>query len=121
MAIAAEQACAFAVMAGCGALVGAAGDLLSPLRRGVLGHAADLLLGALAAAGMTLAALFLQMDAFRLYAFAGVMAGILLYAATIGMIIRKLTRYVRSFAQKRGIMRKKGRNDAGKSKISANI
>lgn len=121
MAIAAEQACAFAMMAGCGALVGAAGDLLSPLRRGALGHAADLLLGALAAVGMTLAALFLQMDAFRLYAFAGVMAGMLLYAATIGMIVHKLTRYVRSIVKKRGIMRKKVRDDAGKSKARANV
>lgn len=121
MAIAAEQAYAFAVMAGCGALLGVLGDLLSPLRHGMIGHAADLLLGILAAAGMTIAALVLETDAFRLYTFAGVMVGMLLYAATIGTIVRKLARHVRAFVKKRGILVKNVRDDAGKSETSANV
>lgn len=111
---AAEQARAFAAMAACGAAVGAAHDLLRPILRGGMAHILDLALGVLAAAGMISTALFLQTDAFRLYAFAGVLAGIALYMLTIGTIVRRLAACVRTFVKKSKMTNKKAPDVAGK-------
>ena len=86
-----EQARALGCMAALGAAMGLCYDLLGKLRRGRRSAgAADLLFGALCAAGMTLTALFLRMNPFRLYAFAGVALGMAAYAATIGRILRMI-------------------------------
>lgn len=78
-------------MAALGMALGLGYDLLGLLRRGrVSAGAADLLFGVLCAAGMTLTALFLRMNPFRLYAFAGVALGMSAYAATIGKKLRFL-------------------------------
>lgn len=84
----AQQAHVFAAMLLTGAGMGAAHDLLAPLRRGALCWAADLLLGALGAAGMIAAALWLRCEAFRLYTFAAAACGAALYALTVGRIVR---------------------------------
>lgn len=111
---AAEQAQAFAAMAACGAAVGAAHDLIAPFRRGGWTHVFDLMIGVLAAAGMILTALLLQTDAFRLYAFAGVLTGLGIYMMTIGTIVRRLAAYVRLFVKKSRFMNKKVQDVAGK-------
>ena len=49
---------------------------------------------------MTGAALLMRVDPFRLYAFAGVAAGMALYAGTIGTIVRYLRGFVRKFVKK---------------------
>lgn len=88
---AAQQALSFGCMAALGAALGLGYDLLGLLRRGRLTTgAADLFFGALTAAGMTITALFLRIDPFRLYAFAGVALGMAAYAATIGRLLRIL-------------------------------
>lgn len=82
-------------MAVCGALCGAAYDAGMLLRRLLhFGAAAtgamDLLFGALLATGMTATALSLRTEAFRLYAFAGVGAGLLAWLGTAGALLRFL-------------------------------
>ena len=96
-----EQARIFAAMALCGASVGVAHDVLSMMRRGrALTACADILLGVLMAAGVIGTALVLQCDAFRLYVFLGVAAGWLLYAASLGTIVRILTERVGKLSKK---------------------
>ena len=80
-------------MAALGAAAGLCYDLLGRLRRGRLTAgagvgASDLLFGMLCALGMTLTALYLRMNPFRLYAFAGVALGLAAYAATLGRLLR---------------------------------
>jgi len=92
----AEQANAFAAMLLCGACMGVVYDMLGMLRR-VRGLCAiaDILFGCCCAAGVILTALRLQIDAFRLYVFAGVGCGMALYGVTIGAAIRKLAAAIR--------------------------
>ena len=101
----AEQARVFLAMMICGAGLGAAYDVGMLLRRtlglgAVLSGAFDLLFGVLCAGGMTGAALLMRVDPFRLYAFAGVAAGMALYAGTVGTIVRYLRGFVRKFVKK---------------------
>ena len=58
------------------------------------------MLGAAAAAGMTAAALYLRISPYRLYAFAGVTAGIAAYFVTIGAIVRYLYHKGRKMCRK---------------------
>jgi len=116
-----EQARVFCAMAICGAAAGAAHDVLRIILGGGPAHVRDLALGVITAAGMILTALFLETDAFRLYAFAGVLLGIALYMATIGTIVRKVSQLVRKNVKKSGSVHKKSRRDAGKTRESANV
>lgn len=109
----ADQARVFLAMTLCGAALGALYDVLSPLRRGVLTGAADLLFGALCALGMVLAALIMEAEPFRLYAFAGALLGGALYAASIGTIVRKVSGAVRKRRKKRRNLDEKRQIDAG--------
>ena len=118
---AAEQASVFAAMAACGAALGMIGDVLSPLRRGVAVHVLDIMMGVTAAGMMTLCALRMRTDVFRLYVFAGAACGFAIYSLTLGTIVRKLAHCVRSMNKKDGRLDKKVRNDAGKQKKSANV
>ena len=82
-------------MALCGAGISCAYDGSLALRRllgmgGVLSGALDLLMGALAAAAMTLTALCLRIDPLRAYAFAGVAAGFSLYRFSLGAFGRAI-------------------------------
>ena len=117
----AEQAQVFCAMAACGAAAGAVYDVLRMAVRGGAAHIWDLLLGVITAAGMTVTALWLETEAFRLYAFAGVAAGIGLYMLTIGTIVRKVSSAVRNFVKKSRFLHKKSRNDAGNIRKSANV
>lgn len=110
----ADQARVFLAMALCGVLLGAVYDALAPLRKGILTVAADLLFGALGALCMIAVALRMEAEPFRLYAFAGVLAGGALYLATIGTIVRKLLDCVRNWRRKRRKMDKKAEDAAGK-------
>jgi len=116
-----EQACVFGAMGICGAALGAVYDVLRLILRGGFMPVLDLALGAAAAAGMILTALMHETEAFRLYAFAGVLLGIGLYMLTISAIIRKMSGVVRKFVKKRGFLHKKWRGDAGKYRESANV
>ena len=72
-------------MALCGAGIACAYDGSLALRR-LLG----ILMGALAAAAMTLTALCLRVDPLRAYAFAGVAAGFSLYRFSLGAFARAI-------------------------------
>ena len=90
-----EQARAALYMMALGAMLGAVYDALTLFCRAANPAFPSecvrlLLLGAAAAAGMTAAALYLRISPYRLYAFAGVTAGIAAYFVTIGAIIRYL-------------------------------
>lgn len=88
-----EQARALGMMAALGAALGGIYDLMGMMRRSRAGvGASDLLFGMLCALGMTLTALYLRMNPFRLYAFAGVALGMGAYAATAGRLFRALYR-----------------------------
>ena len=92
--MAGEQARAFLMMALCGAACAGVYDLAlllvrlargGPLWAGVM----DIAFGVLLAAGMTLTALRLRMDPFRLYAFIGAGLGALIWLATVGRLWRR--------------------------------
>ena len=104
--IAREQAYAFYAMALCGAVCGAGSDglrfLARLLRMGAWAVGAlDLILGIAAAAGMTTVGLYLRMDPFRLYAFAGVGCGWLLWRVSFGELGRRLVVLGRTILPKR--------------------
>ena len=86
-----EHAKVFAAMLCCGISLGMLYDLLGAIRRlrGMCA-VADVLFGVFCALGMILTALHLQVDPFRLYAFAGTFCGIMLYGLTAGALIRRL-------------------------------
>ena len=89
----AEQTRVFLSMVLRGAGIGAVHDLLAVIRRGaLLTMAADMLLGFVAAAGVISAALLLRCDAFRLYTLLGVAVGWMIYAFSMGTIVRALTK-----------------------------
>lgn len=97
--IAARQAQAFLTMLLCGAGCALAHDavcLAGWLLGGRKGFSAlmDLLLGALLAAGMTLAGLSLGLSPMRLYMFAGVCLGVLVWYATGGMAARRFCTFL---------------------------
>ena len=92
----------FCAMAVCGAAAGALYDVLRMTVRGGAAHIWDLLLGVITAAGMIMTALWRETEAFRLYAFAGVAAGIGLYMLTMGTIVRKVSGAVREIVKKAG-------------------
>ena len=101
----AQQAQAFLIMAVCGALLGMLYDALMILRR--IRHAgaaatalADLSFGAACAAGIILTALYLQIEAFRWYVFAGTGAGMAIYMLFVGTIVRKVMNFVYRFVKK---------------------
>ena len=74
---------------------------LGMMRRSRAGvGASDLLFGVLCALGMTLTALYLRMNPFRLYAFAGVALGMGAYAATAGRLFRALYRLKQNCVKK---------------------
>ena len=76
-----------------GRALGGIYDLMGVMRRSRAGvGASDLLFGMLCALGMTLTALYLRMNPFRMYAFAGVALGMGAYAATAGRLLRALYR-----------------------------
>ena len=86
-----EQARALGMMATLGAARGG-------IRVGV--GASDLRFGMLCALGRTLTALYLRMNPFRLYAFAGVALGMGAYAATAGRLFRALYRLKQNCVKK---------------------
>ncbi|MEI3406258.1 MAG: spore cortex biosynthesis protein YabQ [Christensenellales bacterium] len=98
-----EQARAALYMMALGAILGAVYDALTLFCRAakagrILTGMLDLLLGA--AAGVTAAALYLRISPYRLYAFAGVTAGIAAYFVTIGAIVRYLYHKGRKMCRK---------------------
>ncbi|MBR2942890.1 MAG: spore cortex biosynthesis protein YabQ [Clostridia bacterium] len=104
--IAQQQAWGFAVMALCGFLCAAAYDGMMLLRRAlrigdVLGGAMDLAFGMAPAALMTLAALEMRTDPFRLYMFAAVATGMLFWFGTLGRAGRRLWHLWEKMRQKR--------------------
>ncbi len=107
----ADQARLFLAMTLCGAMLGAAYDALSPLRR-LWALPADVAFGVLCAAGMIAVGLAMQAEAFRWFAFCGVLAGGALYRASIGTIVRKIQAVVRKNGKKRRKMYKKSLADA---------
>ena len=95
--IAKKQAVEFAAMALCGVLSAAVYDGLLLLRHALhagvlLGGAMDLLYGIVPAALMTLAALEMRTDPFRLYMFAAAASGMLLWFGTVGRAGRRMWR-----------------------------
>ena len=115
-----EQARVFGAMGICGAALGAVYDVLRLILRGGFMPVLDLALGVAAAAGMILTALMLETEAFRLYAFAGVLLGIGLYMLTIGAIIRKMSGVVRNFVKKEDFCIKNGavmQENTGKARM----
>ncbi|MFQ9448753.1 MAG: spore cortex biosynthesis protein YabQ [Christensenellales bacterium] len=96
-----EQARALGMMATLGAALGGIYDLMGMMRRSRAGvGASDLLFGMLCALGMTLTALYLRMNPFRLYAFAGVALGMGAYAATAGRLFRAMYRLKQNCVKK---------------------
>lgn len=103
----AQQARVFLAMALCGAAIACAFDGSLALRRllglgSALSGALDLMMGALAAAAMTLTALRLRTDPLRAYAFAGVAAGFALYRASLGTLVRAVHAAAARRAGRRG-------------------
>lgn len=87
----ADQTRAFLAMTLCGAGVGIAHDLLTVFRRGMLlTLAADMALGVMLCAGVIGAALVLCCEPFRLYTLLGVASGWVIYALSLGTIVRIL-------------------------------
>jgi hypothetical protein len=75
---------------------------MRPLRRGRAATAiADLALGILGAVLVIAAALWLQCEAFRLYVFAGVALGWMIYVKTLGTIVRFLAERWPQWSKKR--------------------
>lgn len=102
---AAEQARVFLAMLMCGAVCGAAYDVLMLLRRAfgsgrIFTGLADVAFGVVAAAGMTATALALRVDPFRLYEFVGIALGFVFYYVSIGMIVRAVYRNVGKLVEK---------------------
>lgn len=90
----------------CGALGGAAYDAMMLLRHALhAGRVAtgllDLCLGAMLAVGVTCAGLYLEMDPFRLYAFAGVGLGLLAWYAAAGQLLRRMMALAGRIVQKK--------------------
>ena len=86
-----EHAKVFAAMLCCGISLGVLYDLLGAIRRlGGMCAVTDVLFGVFCALGMILTALYLQVDPFRMYAFAGTFCGIMLYGLTAGALIRRM-------------------------------
>ena len=117
---AAEQARVFLAMALCGALCASLYDALR-LCAGAAGGrilcgAVDLLFGPLCAAGMALAALALETDPFRLFAFGALFVGIALYALTMGTFVRFVYKTIGKFGKKSEEMDGLRQNDAGKGR-----
>lgn len=88
----AEQGRVFLAMtlvgAGLGCLLQALMMLCRAVRAGaLLRGAAELLFGPCCAAGIIGGALKMQTEAFRWYVFAGVLAGMLIYGATLGALV----------------------------------
>lgn len=123
---AAEQAYVFAWMTACGAALGAAYDALGAARRvlragGVMTGLLDVLYGLGCGAGVIGLALYLRVEAYRLYVLLGVGAGMGLYAGLIGMPVRVLASRIRKSVKKSRMMEEKCQNDAGECKDPANI
>lgn len=102
---AAEQGRVFLAMALVGAGLACLLQALMLLCRAVragalLRGAAELLFGPCCAAGIIAGALKMQAEAFRWYVFAGVLAGMLLYGATVGALVRWLMSVVFRFVKK---------------------
>jgi len=110
----AEQARAFGAMLLCGACMGVVYDMLGIFRcvRGLCA-ASDILFGICCASGIVWTALRLEMEAFRLYAFAGAACGMALYGVTLGMIARRIAAGVRIMMEKREKKPKKRQDVAG--------
>ena len=109
-----EQGHVFAAMALCGVCLGVVYDLLGPLRRAAwLCAPSDLLFGVICAAGIAAAALHLRCEPFRLYVFAGVACGMILYGATMGSLLRHIGRSMRKRKRETEEKYKKRQSAAG--------
>ena len=110
----AEQARAFGAMLLCGACMGVVYDMLGIFRcvRGLCA-ASDILFGICCASGIVWTALRLEMEAFRLYAFAGAAGGMTLYGATVGAAVRRISAAARRSTVRRKEKRKKHALPAG--------
>ena len=100
-----RQALALAAMIACGAVLGAAYDVLGLLRRAlragpVLTGALDMLWGALGAAAAICVGLWLQIDLLRAYVLCGMLAGMGVYTLIVGLPVRRLARAVRAGVKK---------------------
>lgn len=96
-----DQARALLAMIICGAGAGAVHDLFFMIRRGMLlTMLADFLLGLFLAASVAAAGMMLACDPFRLYAFVGVIMGWMIYALTLGTIVRILTQTIGKLSKK---------------------
>ena len=81
--------------------MGAAFDLLGMLcRHAWMRNAGDLFLGVFGAAGVIAAALVLRCEAFRMYTLLGVASGWVIYAVTLGWIVRILRRKFMKLSKK---------------------
>ena len=97
----AEQARAFAAMMACGACMGVAYDALGVFRRARgLCALTDMLFGICCALGIIWTALQIEIEAFRLYVFAGAACGMALYSMTVGAILRRIVALMRRWMVK---------------------
>lgn len=97
----ADQARAFAAMALCGAGTGLLHDLLAALgKRTLLAAGLDLLLGVICAAGVICTGLVLRCDPLGLYTPLGIGAGWIIYAASLGTIVRVFQRFAGELLKK---------------------
>ena len=101
-----EQLRVLLAMMLCGAALGAAYDALWLLRttlfRGMAAQTAlDLLFGVLCAAGIIAAALCLRADAIRFFSLSGAAAGMALYRASAGAMLRFAVRRCAEVIKKR--------------------
>lgn len=105
-----DQARAFAAMAICGACTGAMQDIFAVLRRNMLfAIASDLLLGVLCALGIIGVGLMLRCDPLGLYTVLGMGSGWILYAVSLGTIVRILAGMVTKLSKKVNIRAKNGK------------
>lgn len=79
----------------------------------VLRSAAELLFGVVCAGAIAAGALVMRTEAFRWYVFAGTLAGMLLYGATIGAAVHLLLGRMCRFVKKGEIWVQKRKNRAG--------
>lgn len=102
----AQQAHVFVVMLLCGAGLGVVYDALWVIRCAVFrGRAArallDLLYGLICAAGAVMSALCLRIDVFRWYTLLGMLGGMILYAASAGLLMRRMAAICRKICEKK--------------------
>lgn len=120
-----EQAYVFAWMTACGVALGAAYDVLGAMRRilragSILTGLLDMLYGLGCGAVVVVLALYLCVEAYRLYVLLGIGAGMGIYAGLIGIPVRILASHIRKSVKKSRMMEEKYQNDAGECEDPAN-